>query len=89
MAHGTLVQMVLEDRPEEEIARFIRFYRTIRMPVTLKELHLDSASCEDLLKVGKLANAEGDTLRNLAADLAGEEIADAILAVDALAARVK
>ncbi|MDB6454912.1 glycerol dehydrogenase [Falsirhodobacter sp. 20TX0035] len=87
VAYGTLVQMVLECRPEEEIARFIRFYRSIRMPVTLKELHLDGASRQDLLKVGELANAEGDTLRNLAADLTAEEIADAILAVDALAAR--
>ncbi len=84
VAYGTLTQLVLEQRPDEEIAKYIAFYRAIKMPTTLKELHLETASWSDLVKIGNLANSAGDTLRNLDATLSGEDVAHAILAVDAL-----
>lgn len=89
VAYGTLTQMVLEQRPDEEIARYIRFYRSINMPTTLKELHLEKESWENLVKVGALANSEGDTLKNLNLNLSAEDIASAILAVDAFSLTVK
>jgi len=84
VAYGTLTQMVLEQRPDDEIADYIHFYRSINMPTTLKELHLEGVSREDLIKVGELANSEGDTLKNLNPNLSGEDIANAIIAVDSL-----
>lgn len=89
VAYGTLTQMVLEKRPDEEIARYIRFYRSIKMPTTLEALHLEKESWENLVKVGELANSEGDTLKNLNPNLSGEDIAHAILAVDAFSKTVK
>lgn len=83
VAYGILTHMVLDQRPEEDLARYIRFFRSIAMPTTLVELHLDGVSREELLKVGELANSENDTLRNLRADLTAADVADAILAVDA------
>lgn len=88
VAYGTLAQMVLERRPDEEIARYIRFYRSIKMPTTLKELHLEHASREELLDIGKLANSDSDTMRNLSPNLSAGEIADALLAVDAFSKTV-
>ncbi len=88
VAYGTLAHMVLEQRPDDEIAEYIEFYRLIGMPTTLKELHLEGVSREDLLKVGELANSEADTLRNLRSDFTAQEVADAILAVDALSQAV-
>lgn len=84
VAYGTLTQMVLEQRSDDEIAQYIHFYRSINMPTTLKEMHLEGVSREELIKVGELANSEGDTLKNLNPHLTGEDIADAIIAVDAL-----
>ena len=89
VAYGTLTQMVLEQRPDEEIARYIRFYRAIKMPTTLKEMHLENESWENLLKVGELANSEGDTLKNLNPGLSAQDIASAILAVDVFSQTVK
>lgn len=89
VAYGTLTQMVLEQRPDEEIARYVRFYRSIKMPVTLREMHLENESWENLLKVGELANSEGDTLKNLNPNLSAADIASAILAVDAFSQTVK
>lgn len=89
VAYGTLTQMVLEQRPDEEIARYVRFYRAIKMPTTLKELHLENTSWESLLKIGELANSDGDTLKNLNPNLSAEDIANAILAVDSFSNSVK
>lgn len=89
VAYGTLTQMVLEQRPDEEIARYIRFYRSINMPTTLAELHLENERWENLVKIGELANSEGDTLKNLNPNLSAETIAHAIRAVDAFSKTVK
>lgn len=83
VAYGTLTQMILEKRTDEEIGHYIRFYRSIKMPTTLKEMHLENVSYEELLKIGELANSEQDTLKNLNPNLSANEIADALLAVDA------
>ncbi|CAK8743498.1 hypothetical protein SODG_006634 [Sodalis praecaptivus] len=83
VAYGTLTHMVLEQRPDDEIARYIRFYRQIAMPTTLKAIHLENEPYENLVKVGALACSEGDTLRNLNAYLSAEDVAQAIIAVDA------
>ncbi|TPG64963.1 glycerol dehydrogenase [Ewingella americana] len=89
VAYGTLTQMVLEQRPDEEIARYIRFYRAIKMPTTLKEMHLENESYQNLVKVGALAGGKGDTLGNLNQHLSAEDVANAILAVDAFSKTVK
>ncbi|MCD7098071.1 glycerol dehydrogenase [Stenotrophomonas sp. MMGLT7] len=88
VAYGTLAHMVLEQRSDEEIASYIRFYRSIAMPTTLEELHLEDASWEDLVRIGALANNEGDTLRNLSANFSAEDVAHAIRAVDAFSQAV-
>lgn len=84
VAYGTLTHMVLEQRPDEEIASYIRFYRSIKMPTLLKDLHLEHESFANLVKVGELANADGDTLKNLNPGFSAEDVAHAIIAVDAL-----
>lgn len=51
VAYGTLTQLFLENRSREEIDRYIDFYQAIGMPTTLKEMHLDTASQDDFLKL--------------------------------------
>ena len=81
VAYGTLVQLVLENSPDETLNRYIEFYKNIGMPTTLKEMHLEDTSFEDLVKVGKLATDPEDTFANLSDRITPEEIANAILAV--------
>jgi len=89
VAYGTLTQMVLEQRPDEEIARYIRFYRLIKMPTTLKDIHLENESFDNLVKVGALACSAEDTLRNLNPNLTAQDVAQAIIAVDAFSQSVR
>lgn len=89
VAYGTLTQMVLEQRPDDEIEQYIRFYRAIDMPTTLKAMYLENASRDSLVRIGELANSDGDTLKNLNPNLSGHQIADAIVAVDAISNSVE
>ncbi len=84
VAYGTLVQMVLENKPYEEIKKYIDFYKFLEMPITLDKMHLHDTSFEDLVKVGELAKDPNDTFSNLSDEFTAEDVAQAILAVNEL-----
>lgn len=42
VAYDTLTHMLLEQRPDDEMASCIGFYRQIAMPPTLKAIHLEN-----------------------------------------------
>ena len=82
VAYGTLTQLFLENRPKEELEKYICFYQRIGMPTSLEEMHLENASYEDLLKVGQQATIEGETIHQMPFEISASDIAGAILAVD-------
>ncbi|RKQ29262.1 glycerol dehydrogenase [Oceanobacillus halophilus] len=82
VTYGTLVQLVLEKQPTEEILKYMKFYRELDLPITLNEMHLDKVPYEDLLKVGAASTQDGETMSNLSADIKATDVADAIIAVD-------
>ena len=83
VAYGTLVQLFLENRPKEELDKYIEFYKKIGMPTTLKEMHLDQVGYDDLIKVGKQATMEGETIHQMPFNISPSDVAQAIIAVDA------
>lgn len=82
VAYGTLTQLLLENRPKEELDKYITFYKALGLPTTLKEVKLDSVPYEDLLKIGALATQEGETIHQMAVDYTAEDVANALLALD-------
>ena len=84
VAYGTLTQLVLELHSQDEILKYIEFYRALGLPTTLKEMHLEEVSYEDLRRVGEAATQEGETMGNLSQDVTPDDVATAILAVDQL-----
>lgn len=82
VAYGTLTQLFLEKRPKEELEKYIRFYQKIGMPTTLAEMHLGNANYEELLKVGKQATIEGETIHQMPFKISASDIAQALLDVD-------
>lgn len=83
VAYGTLTQLFLENKPKAMIDKFIAFYQALGLPTTLKELHLTDVTYEELLKVGKLATQEGETIHQMAFAATPEMVTDALFAVDA------
>lgn len=84
VAYGILTQLILEGYPDDEILVYADFFQAIELPTTLEDLHLEDATYEDLLKIGELATSEGETAKNMDPDLTAEQVADAILAVNAI-----
>lgn len=82
VAYGTLVQLALENRPKSELDRFITLYKQLGLPTTLKEMYLDKASCEELLKIGEQATKEGETIHKLGRNVKANDVVDGLVFVD-------
>lgn len=89
VAYGTLVQLFLENRSQEEIDRYIHFYQALGLPTTLDDLCLTGISYKDLLRVGKQATIKGETIHQMPFEISGNDVANAILAVDTYVKKLK
>ncbi|MCD2256891.1 glycerol dehydrogenase [Lactobacillus sp. CC-MHH1034] len=82
VAYGTLTQLILENKPKSTLDKFIRFYRALKLPTTLADMKLADASYDDLLKVGKLATQEGETIHEMPFAVTADDVASALIALD-------
>lgn len=84
VAFGTLVQLILENSDMEEIEEVINFCLSVGLPVTLKQMHLENLTSEDIMKAARAACAEGETIHNMVGDVTPEELYNAIITADRL-----
>jgi len=86
VAFGTLVQLVLENAPVDEIITTINFYRKVGLPLHLSDLGIHSVLPEKLQEAANLAVTEPDALiHNMPFKVSKDSVAAAILAADQLA----
>jgi len=85
VAFGTLVQLVLENSPLEEIEEVIGFCLDVNLPITLKDMGIKEIKKDDIMKVAKATCAEGETIFNMPFELTYEDVYAAILTTDNLA----
>ncbi len=81
VAFGTLVQLVLEKRPAQEVADFVSLYKQLGLPTTLAGLFIDGRM-ETLKKIAKQAVVQGETSHFLAGEVTAERIIEGMLAAD-------
>ena len=85
VAYGTLVQMTLEGRPEEEVQRLMQWCRDIGLPTALSDLgDVDASALPD---AAKKACDPADTMSNMPFSVTPDMVVEAIEAVDALSRR--
>ncbi len=84
VAFGTLVQLVLEGKPQGRIDEVLTFSTGVDLPITLAEVGLADIETELLDQVAARATAEGETIHNEPFEVRPDMVADAILAADAL-----
>ncbi|QZY54129.1 glycerol dehydrogenase [Crassaminicella profunda] len=84
VAFGTLVQLVMENCPMEEIEEVILFCMSIGLPVTLGEMGIKEINPEKMMEVAKASCAEGETIYNMPFEVTPESVYAAILTADAL-----
>lgn len=85
VAFGTLTQLVLENRPLEEIERIIFFCRDLGLKLKLADLGFAETSDEDLRRAAEASCLEGDTMHNMPFDVTADDVYAAIKTADALA----
>lgn len=87
VAFGTLVQLVLENSPLEELEEFLDFCILVGLPVTLEELGINAVGDElneKIMAVAELSCAEGETIYNMPFDVDSDKVYAAILTADQL-----
>ncbi|MCH4171160.1 MAG: glycerol dehydrogenase [Lactobacillus sp.] len=85
VAFGTMVELVLQGTPHDELNKYIEFYLTLGLPITLEATHLDQLSDAELLEIGKLATAPDETMKNMPFTVTPEMVVNAMKAASAYA----
>ncbi len=88
VAFGTICQLVLENRPKEEIEEVIAFCLSVGLPTTLKDLHVEP-TYEKVMAVAKRAAIEGGIAHAEPFNVTPELFYNCILATDAMVRNYK
>lgn len=86
VAFGTLTQLVLENRPKEEILEIVEFCKAIGLPTNFKDLGMENVTKEKLYEVAAIANADGDTMCNMPFDVTDEDVVAALYTANEIGA---
>lgn len=84
VAFGTLVQLVLENSPMEEIEEVMDFCVEVGLPITLADLGINEINEEDIMKVAEISCDKNDTMGNMPFEVTKEDVYSAILTADEL-----
>lgn len=84
VAFGTLVQLMLENAPTEEIEKVIFFLIEVGLPVTLDELGIKEVTPEKIMAVATAAASPDDTIHNMPFPVTADDVYAAIMAADAI-----
>ena len=87
VAFGTIVQLVLERAPEEELAKVLELCVAVGLPVTMKQLGVEELTVEKADAVAKLA-CEDEIVGNMPFEVTVEMMREAILAADSIGREV-
>lgn len=84
VAFGTLVQLVLENAPTDEIEEVIFFCMSVGLPTTLADIHLPNVTDEQIRKVAEASADKSETIHNMPFPVNANNVYDAIYGADAL-----
>ena len=84
VAFGTLVQLVLEDAPVEEIEEVLEFCLSVGLPVTLKELGVEEVTEEKIRAVAEASTVPDESIHNMPFEVTADSVYAAIMVADSL-----
>lgn len=82
---GLLAQLVLENAPQEELEEVIHIIKSVGLPLTLKDLGVETFVEEEWRNVAALACSEKDTMGNMPFKVSPDDVFNAIVTADAIA----
>ncbi|EGC92448.1 glycerol dehydrogenase [Turicibacter sp. HGF1] len=87
VAFGTLVQLVLENAPKEEIDEVLTFCRQLGLPTCLKDLGITNPTEDQLMAVATASCDPQDTIHHMPFEVTPIDVYSAILIADRLGAQ--
>jgi len=85
---GTIVQLVLENKPMDTIIEYMKWAHDVGLPINLEELGLANVTDEELWKVAEKATAPGETIHNEPFEVTPELVFSAIKVADSIGRKV-
>lgn len=85
VAFGTIVQLVLENAPAEELEMVLEFCVQVGLPITLEELGVDCIGPEleeKVMAIAELSCADNETIYNMPFEVDSDQVYAAIMAAD-------
>jgi len=82
VAFGLITQLVVEGRPKEELNSILTFCLDVGLPITLKDVGVDSNDGNAINEIAERATVAGETSHNNVKMVNAEVLADAIRAAD-------
>ncbi|MCL2023879.1 MAG: glycerol dehydrogenase, partial [Oscillospiraceae bacterium] len=84
VAIGTLVQLILENAPYDELKEAMDYYKTVGLPTSLKEIGITEVTEEKLRSVSSAVLGEGSCIHNMPFKLDEDMVYNALAYVDTL-----
>ena len=88
VAFGLLTQLVLEGRPQDEIAEIFRYQKAVGLPITLAEVGVDANSDDQLVKIAKRSCIPGESSHNEPFAVTESAVVSALRTADQLGRRL-
>ncbi|NDJ55606.1 glycerol dehydrogenase [Enterobacteriaceae bacterium 4M9] len=82
VAFGTLVQLVLENAPQDELTAVMTLCQRVGLPITLAQLDITEDIPQKMRTVAEAACAEGETIHNMPGGATPEQVFAALLVAD-------
>ena len=84
VAFGTLVQLVLEDAPTEEIEEVVDFCLDVDLPVCLEDIGIIDPKPEEIMAVAEATCVPSETIHSMPFEVTADKVYAAIMGADAL-----
>lgn len=84
VAFGTITQLVLENRDDDEIKDTMELCKQLNLPITLKELNITENVEGKIRKVAEATCVEDETIHNMPFKVTADDVYAAILTTDQL-----
>lgn len=84
VSFGTIVHLVLENAPKDELETVIQYCKSVGLPTCLKDLGIVDVTEGKIMAVAKAATAEGETIHNMPFPVTAKNVYGAILTADKL-----
>jgi glycerol dehydrogenase len=89
VAFGTIIQLVLENAPTEELHEVLDFCLAVGLPVCLEDIGVDTITDEELMQVAEKSCIPEESVHSMPFPITVDDVAAAIITADKIGKEYK